>query len=183
MFRPLNRAGAAFVAAGLVCVQAALANVTVRFDPLSTTVPVGGTFTVNIVADIPQPVVGWGLDLTIQNPTVVSQTAVPSIGPLWVPAYAPDGDGLAAVAFPGGISGTGVVLATLTLSANAIGQTDLWLSVTPGDLNEGFALAPTGFADVTFQPGHVTVPEPGTALLLLAAGLVTVRRGRASGRR
>ena len=55
MFRPLNRAGAAFVAAGLVCVQAALANVTVRFDPLSTTVPVGGTFTVNIVADIPQP--------------------------------------------------------------------------------------------------------------------------------
>jgi len=57
------------------------------------------------------------------------------------------------------------------------------VSVTPGDLNEGFALAPTGFSDVTFQPGHVTVPEPGTALVLLAAGLVTVRRCRGTRRR
>ena len=181
MFRPLNRAGAAFVAAGLVCVQAAFgqfgSNVTMRFDPASTTVPVGSVFTVNIVADIPEPVVGWGLDLTIQNPAVVSQTAAPSIGPLWVAAYAPDGDGLAALAFPSSVSGSGVLLGSVSFSADTIGQTALWISTTPGDLNEGFALASTGFADLTFESGLVTVtPEPGSLVLLATATLMLRRR-------
>jgi len=179
MFRPLNRAGAAFVAAGLVCVQAAFANVTVRFDPASTTIPVGSVFTVNILADIPEPVVGWGLDLTIQNPAVLSQTAAPSIGPLWVAAYAPDGDGLAALAFPSSVSGSSVLLGSMSFSADTIGQTALWISTTPGDLNEGFALASTGFADLTFESGLVTVtPEPGSLALLATATLVFRRRKR-----
>ena len=110
------RAVAAFLLAGTV----AWANVTVRFEPASLTVDPGTIFSVAIVADIPQPLVGWGLDLTIQNPSVVSVHAAPSIGPLWVSAYAPDGDGLAALAFPSSVSGIGVVLATISLSADAV---------------------------------------------------------------
>ena len=169
------RAVAAFLLAGTV----AWANVTVRFEPASLTVDPGTIFSVAIVADIPQPVVGWGLDLNIQNPAVVSVAAAPSIGPPWVSAYAPDGDGLAALAFPSSVSGTGIVLATISLSAGAVGDTELWISVTPGDLSEGFALDPTGFDTFTVQPGHVKVPEPSTiALLGLAALGVALRRGR-----
>jgi len=173
------RIAARAVAAFLLAAAVASANVTVRFEPASLTVDPGTIFSMAIVADIPQPLVGWGLDLTIQNPAVVSVHAAPSIGPLWVSAYAPDGDGLAGLAFPSSVSGIGVVLATLSLSADAVGETDLWISVTPGDLTEGFALDPTGFDTFTVQPGHVKVPDPSTiALLGLAALGVALRRGR-----
>ena len=179
MCRYSCRIAARVVAAFLLAAAAASANVTVRFDPASVTINPGTIFSVAIVADIPQPVVGWGLDLNIQNPAVVSVAAAPSIGPPWVSAYAPDGDGLAALAFPTSVSGTGVVLATLSLSADAVGETDLWINVTPGDLSEGFALDPTGFDTFTVVPGHVKVPEPSTiALLGLAALGVAFRRGR-----
>ncbi len=47
-------------------------------------------------------------------------------------------------------------------------------SVTPADLTEGFALDPTGFAEVTFEPGEVTVvPTPGAVVLgVMGLGLV-----------
>ena len=179
MCRYSCRIAARVVAAFLLAAAAASANVTVRFEPASLTVDPGTIFSMAIVADIPQPLVGWGLDLTIQNPAVVSVHAAPSIGPLWVSAYAPDGDGLAGLAFPSSVSGTGVVLATLSLSADAVGETDLWINVTPGDLSEGFALDPTGFDTFTVQAGHVKVPEPATGLFLLAAGAVVAGRRRA----
>ena len=179
MCRYSCRIAARAVAAFLLAAAVASANVTVRFEPASLTVDPGTIFSVAIVADIPQPVVGWGLDLTIQNPAIVSVHAAPSIGPPWVSAYAPDGDGLAGLAFPSSVSGIGVVLATISLSADAVGDTELWISVTPGDLTEGFALDPTGFDTFTVVPGHVKVPEPSTiALLGLAALGVAFRRGR-----
>ena len=179
MCRYSCRIAARAVAAFLLAAAAVSANVTVRFEPASLTVDPGTIFSMAIVADIPQPLVGWGLDLTIQNPAVVSVHAAPSIGPLWVSAYAPDGDGLAGLAFPSSVSGIGVVLATISLSADAAGETDLWISVTPGDLTEGFALDPTGFDTFTVEPGHVKVPEPSTiALLGLATLVVARRRGR-----
>jgi len=53
---------------------------------------------------------------------------------------------------------------------------------TPGDLTEGFALDPTGFATATFEPGQVNViPEPAT-LLPLACVLIG-SFGRARSRR
>ncbi|MEE9294619.1 MAG: PEP-CTERM sorting domain-containing protein [Phycisphaerae bacterium] len=73
---------------------------------------------------------------------------------------------MAALAFPDSIAGDDILLATITLSADALGETDLLLSTTAGDLTEGFPLDPTGFAGITFEPGHVTViPAPGTVLL------------------
>lgn len=98
-------------------------------------------------------------------------------GPEWVPAFAPDGDGLAGIAFPTGVSGNDILLATITFSGDAVGETDLFLSTTPQDLTEGFGLDPTGFAEVSFAPGHVEViPEPASVSLLVVCCLVVFTR-------
>ncbi len=153
-------------------------DVCLRFEPSESVVELGETFTVDIVADINSPVLGWGLDLTIVNPAVASLTASPSIGPDWFAVFAPDGDGLAGLAFPDGIAGEGIVLATLSLHADSDGETDLVLSVSEADPNEGFALDPTGFAEWAFQSGRIVVPEPATIALMLigAASLSRLRR-------
>lgn len=161
---------------------AGLVDVTVRFDPPAQTVRVGDTFTVGLVADISLPVVGWGLDVSAVTRDAISPGGPPSIGPLWVPAYSPDGDGLAGLAFPDGVAGSGVLLATLTYHADAAGTADLFASVTAGDGTEGFALDPTGFASLAFEPAEVVViPEPVSILLL--AGCVLMMASRYGGNR
>ena len=157
---------------------AGLVDVTVRFDPPAQIVQVGDFFTVNLVADFTLPVVGWGLDVSAVTRGVVSPSGPPTLGPSWIPAYCPDGDGLSALAFPQSIVGTDVLLATLTYHADALGTADLLASMTPGDGTEGFALDPTGFALVEFQPAQVTVvPEPA-GVLILASGIVLIWRRR-----
>lgn len=167
----------------LAGVRADGALVVVRFEPTAQTVNLGDTFSVDIVADIDTPVVGWGLDQAVVNPGMLSISAPFTIGPSWLPATAADGDGLAGLASPlppvnGSVMGLGVVLATLSFSADAVGSTALLTSVTPNDLTEGFALDPTGFANVTFEPGQITViPEP-SSLMLFIIGCVLIRRRR-----
>lgn len=161
----------------LACVSAATAGlVTVRFDPPDQTVNLGDPFSVSLVADISDPVLGWGLDFTIANPSVAALSGPPVIGPQWFPFSTPDGDGLGGIAFPNSISGNNVLLATLNFTADSLGDTNLLLSVTPGDLTEGFPLDPTGFATLSFEPGHVTViPEPASVAILAFAGLGAIR--------
>lgn len=177
----------AVLVSGLGLGQSAHAAVTVRFEPLDLTVGLGDIFTIDIVADIPDPVLAWGLDATVANPPILTSHVnnallpLPAIGPAWLnPGSTPDGDLLAGVAFPGAsVTGVSVVLATLTLAAAEVGETDLLLSDdNPADLTEGFGLDPTGFAIVNYTPGHVLVtPEPG-ALAFLAIGILTMMRKR-----
>jgi hypothetical protein len=179
--RPLRFAVVTFVMGALA--SSANADIIVRFETPDVVVDLGATFDLNIVADIPitEPVLGWGLDLTIDDPAIVSRLAGQIIGGEWDAGFATDGDGLAGLAPfgfpPTSVSGDGVLLATLTLSADAVGQTDLFLSATAGDFSEGFALEfPGAFADVTFESGQVTViPAPG-AVLLAILGLPCVGR-------
>lgn len=162
--------------AAVVCAQFVSADVNVRFDPPMVEVLLGTTFDIDILADITDPVVGWGLDLTLQDPAIASLTGAPTIVAPWLAGFAPDGDGLVGLADPfspinGSVSGIGIVLATLSFSVDALGGTDLNLSVTLGDLTEGFPLDPTGFdATVTFEIGHINVtPEPASLLLMALA--------------
>ncbi len=156
----------------------AFGAVLVEVRPASSEVTAGQGFTVDIVATIPEPVVGWGLDLRYDH-AVLGTVGAPAIGPAWLAAVTLDGDGLAGLAFPAGISGTDILLATVSLSAVAPGQSDLTLSVTPDDLTEGFPLDPTGFAAMDLRSAHVTVvPEPGGALLLALVAGLTIRRRR-----
>ena len=166
--------------------------VIVRIEPPSQVVTLNEVFTVDIVADIPDtdPVIGWGLDFTVATPGLLTQIGPPVLAsPPWIGILNldSDGDGLLGLADPappinGEVSGVGVVLATLTFSADAIGHTDLLLSVTPGDLTEGFPLSPPpvgAFADIVFEPGSVwVIPEPTTLATFAIGGLILFRRRR-----
>lgn len=152
------------------------APITVFFEPSSTEVLPGDIFTVSLLADIPEPVLGWGLDIDFDT-GVMSHDPLTGvvIGPSWFAAPAPDGDFLAGAAFPFPVSGNGILLADLTFTAVGAGTSELTASVTPFDFTEGFPLAPPAlpgsFASVNFTPASVSVvPEPAT-LLLLGLGL------------
>ncbi len=163
----------------LVASPGAFGDISVRFETPTIHVDRGSTFTVNIVADISEPVVGWGLDLTIDSPEIVSLVGSPVIGPQWYGAFAPDGDGLAGMAWPTSVSGDNVLLASLTFSANDFGTTRLGLGATFGDMSEGFPLDPAGFATVDFGSADVMVnPTPGAATLGMMGLLLIGWTGR-----
>jgi hypothetical protein len=179
-----NERLASWIVLLLLWTATARAEVTARVEGPAGPVSVGQVFQVDILADLSDPVLGWGLDLDFDAGLLVASGA-PAIGGDWVPFGGGDGDGLAGVFVPPpgdpGLSGDDVVLATLSFEAVAEGVAALILGITPSDLNEGFALDPTGFdPNVTFVNGLVTIiPEPGT-LVLLGPGLVVLavrRRG------
>jgi len=155
-------------------------TVEVFVDPASTTKLVDDLFTVDLIADLgTTQIIGWGLDLTFDD-SILTLEGSPTVGPFWESAFASDGDGLVGLADPftdpdgdgtsGAVSGNGVLLATLTFTAVAPGQTDLELGFTATDLTEGFPLFTTGFGDADFVAGQVTVlPEPAGALLMVLA--------------
>jgi hypothetical protein len=160
---------------------AASATPMVAVLPSATSVGVGESFSVDLVADLDAAILGWGLDLAVSGPATLDP-GPPGIGASWTPLAAPDGDGLAGAAFPVGVQGTGILLATLSFTATAPGTVLLQVEITPGDLTEGFALDPTGFAaSPVLGSAEVSVPEPGSSMLVLPA-LAALRRRRQANR-
>ena len=161
---------------------AAGASVIVTVTPAAPSVSVGGTVTVDVVAQFgaPDAVLAWGLDLTL-DPALAGVSGAPVLGPSWLAFATPDGDGLGGVALEG-LTGTHL-LASLTLEGLAPGLLSLGLAVTVRDRTEGFALDPSGFATGVVLQGAMleVVPEPrGLAgLAACAAALIAARRVRA----
>jgi hypothetical protein len=141
--------------------------------PASSVQAQGASFQVGVYADFSVPagatgLLGFGLDLGYDH-ALISLVGAPQLGPGFTGFSGPDGDGLGGIAtsaLPGGT----LLLAMLNFHADAPGTSPLLLSVTAGDLTEGFALDPTGFDSVQYVGGQVTVvPEPGSFALLGAA--------------
>lgn len=163
--------------AGLLVAAPALADVTVWLDAQDTVIPaVGQPVNVELWASVTDPIMAWGLDLTIQDVAVTSLTGH-SIGTAWDATTTLDGDGLAGLRFPTGITGD-VLLATLTFEGLTAGTTPLLLSSGPEE-DEGFLLqAGTLDTNVTFVPASITVvPEP-TMLALFGLGAAMLLRRR-----
>jgi hypothetical protein len=150
----------------------------VHLEPAASVVTVGDTVTVAVVADFTEPIVAFGLDLDI-TPALLGADSSPVVGAAWIGVAAPDGDGLAGLTSTSGIVGTGVLLATVELTALGAGTAVLVGSITPGDLTEGFGLStPGSFDGVQFEPGEITVvPEPST-IMLVGTALLSLGRAR-----
>ncbi len=161
----------------LLPISSGATPINVSFVLSASVVNVGETFTVDLVADIPDPVLGWGLDVTF-NPAILSQVGVLIANPPWDAGFAPDGDELVGLAFPLPIAGDDIRLATLTFRAIAPGLSALVASLTADDQTEGFPLAfpasPGSFAEVSFIDGSVNIiPVPAT-LALISLGLAVL---------
>lgn len=165
------------VTAALTNAPLASADVTVWFNPASPTVAVGETVDVDLMASFDSPVIGWGMDMVIDAPLYADWIDT-TIGGAWDATSTLDGDGLAGLRFPDGVSGD-VLLATLTIQGLAVGETSLTLSSGPEE-DEGFLLALGGLdTNVMFTSSSlVVVPEPGSIALMCTCALATVRRRR-----
>lgn len=160
----------------------ALATIVVSIEPSYQQVLLSaGTATVDIVADIPEneAIIGFGIDLGLVGSSVlidsVAVNGPPPAGP-FDPLPTNDGDDLAGMIFPPGVLfGEDVLLATVTLSLEELGLTNLVPSHTLGDLTEGFPMV-EGFAPVEYMPGSIDViPEPASLALL---GVLALLRRR-----
>ncbi len=161
--------------AALVSAPLASADVLVWLNPVDATVGVGETVDVDIMAYFEMPVVAWGIDLAIGEPTYVDWLGT-SIGLAWDPSDTLDGDGLAGLRFPFGVSGE-VLLGTLTFEGLSEGVTAL----TPSggmDEDEGILFETGELAtNVQFTGADLTVvPEPGAFGMLILGVLAAIRR-------
>jgi len=172
------------IVAALACfnVMPAHADIVLKFNPTDIEVPVCSIFSVNLLADIPadEAILGWGLDLLYDNTQMRLDSL--TIGSNWDQTTGGidlDGFGGLSTDFPSLIAGTDILLATFDFHCLDIGFSMLDLSVTLGDLTEGFVLPGGDFAKWSYTSANITqTPEPATLFLVGTglAGLVAARR-------
>ncbi|GFO59568.1 hypothetical protein GMST_18930 [Geomonas silvestris] len=177
------------LAAVLLWGGVAQATVVLQFTPGTKDVAVGSTFTMDLRADVPNAdaLVGWGGTL-LYDPSLVRLDGV-SFGLLWDSALYLGGDTLVTLLLPNptspdpGASGQDLQLAQLTFACLGVGTTRLGMAIDLLDPVQGFMRFDGNYADleiVDAEINQVTVPEPGTFLLLLTglAGCLGLRRLR-----
>lgn len=149
-------------------------TVVVSADPPSPVFNMGDVFSVELFADLPDPIIGWGFDVFYDTSSVSLNSFV--AGPLWFPVSNPsDANEVGGLAFPTPVGGPDVLLGTLSFTALKTGSITLDLAYDPNDPTQGFALL-----DGEFDPSNLriesasTVPEPRDLIWLVAMGLVAI---------
>ena len=151
----------------------AWSSIVVSVNPSSSYLTVGETFTVDINAFIPDPVIGWGLELFFDDDMLTQVGSI--VGPDWSSTIGLYPGHLGGLAFPDAVMGSNVLLATLTFEAFNTGTSDILTNHNPYNLAQGFPLlSPPGtFRDAAHFPATITVPS-SPPLLLIALPLLLI---------
>jgi hypothetical protein len=181
VFRFLTFAGVLIFA----CSTARAEDISVYFNPANSNQAVGSSFTINIMADIPQDpgLVDFGFNL-VWDQSMMQLNGVSGTGSPWDILWdANTPESITGLLFPTPTSpesetGTGILLASLGFRCLGEGSSTLGIAFDPdlvGEGLQGFYGANGQLIDSGFTEGSVTqvpspVPEPCT-FVLLSAGL------------
>lgn len=175
----------------LIPAQAEAGAVNVHVEPALQTVSVLDTFDVTFSADILEPLLGFGFELTFDDQLFELNST--RIGPDFLAAVNADDNLMSALAFPDPVSGDDILLGTASFTMLDAGQGVFGISVADGDPTHGFAGVSIGaMADFDVALGEVraatelgglggggpVTPEPTTLSLLGLGALVVARRNR-----
>ena len=189
--RPLRVWCLILVLPALIPAQAGAGAVNVRVEPALQTVSVLDTFDVTFSADILEPLLGFGFELTFDDQLFELNST--RIGPDFLAAVNADDNLMSALAFPDPVSGDDILLGTASFTMLDAGQGVFGISVADGDPTHGFAGVSIGaMADFDVALGEVraatelgglggggpVTPEPTTLSLLGLGALVVARRNR-----
>lgn len=156
----------------ILSTSVAKADIIVTFDPSTTNVSVGETFTIGVLATTENALtdgfIGFDIGFDFEDTLVNMDSALASAG--FLPAIAfNDVAGFSAIPVP--VSGIDVLLATLTFTANSVG--DLTLDLTAASRFSGL-----GFVDFSSTALDISVSKvsaPATLGLFAIAGLWLLR--------
>lgn len=160
----------------LTCtIPACAGTVTVSFSSPTLTFTNGQVLSVNLLANLPDPVLGFGVDVEPGSSKLSLTSAI--VGPLWFPGSGSQSDDVYGLAFPVPISGSGVLLARLTFTALGSGSSTLIAAYDSRNLAEGFPLVTGGYDPNNLANEAPQVPEPA-APLLVGFGILSIVRIR-----
>lgn len=161
----------------------ALSTVMVNINPEIRFATVGSTFTMDITADVSanEALVAWGFDL-LYDPTQLTLNSA-TTSAYW-DLFSFGGDNLTALLIPDssspdpGLSGNGLLLATLNFTCQGPGTSALDISINSLEMLQGFMTFDGQYAawqsiPASIEQGTAAVPEPGT-VLLLGSGLAAI---------
>jgi hypothetical protein len=152
-------------------------TVVISADPPTPVFNMGDVFSVQLFADLPDPIIGWGFDVFYDTSSVSLNSFV--AGPDWFGVTDPsDPNEVGGLAFPTPVGGTDVLLGTLSFTALITGSITPDLAYDPNSPFQGFALL-----DGEFDPSNLrieaAVPEPSLLqLTFLGIGLLALLQRR-----
>lgn len=181
------------VALLILACGAARADISIYFSPSDSYQAIGSSFTIDILADIPDPgLVDFGFNLVWNQALMRLDTVGAGASPWAILWDSGTPEALTGFLFPTPtspefVTGTSILLASLDFTCLQAGTSGLDIALDPdlaalglqgfyGPAQVGGISAPLAF---TVTPGTVVqVPEPGSILLLAAAAGLALRAKR-----
>ncbi len=149
--------------------------VTIDMIPSVTEAVVGQSVVVQVLADLSEPVIGFGFDFVF-DPTLLRLDSVTIPQPFVSLVGSRQSGGVLAMAYPNNAQGTASLLASARFTTLSPGLAVVGIVADPGDKTQGFPELQVGeYSTVTVRTAgiRIVVPEPST-VLFLAVGILAM---------